>query len=61
MSRSGRFVKQGERYLAFLPAPLPPQPSLDIDPDLLRLLSDADQKLAQFHGVTAKLQTVGLS
>jgi Fic family protein len=55
MSRSGRFVKQVEGYRAFLPAPLPPDPPLNIDLDLLRLLSDADQKLARLDGVTSTL------
>ena len=55
MSRSGHFVKQVEGYRAFLPALLPPHPPLTIDLDLLRLLSDADQKLARLDGVTSTL------
>ncbi len=55
MSRAGQFVKQVEGYRAFLPAPLPPVPSLIYDADLIRLLSEADQRLARLDGVTSTL------
>jgi Fic family protein len=55
VSRSGRFVKQREGYEAFEPAPLPPTPPLILDLDLVRLLSEADQKLARLDGVTSTL------
>lgn len=55
VSRAGRFVKQREGYEAFEPAPLPPTPGLILDLDLVRLLSEADQKLARLDGVTSTL------
>src|SRR5438874_1890454 len=55
MSRSGLFVKQVEGYRAFQPAPLPPEPPLTLDLDLVRLLSEADQRMARLDGVTSTL------
>jgi Fic family protein len=54
--RSGRYVKQVEGYSAFIPAPLPPDPSIKIDdPELMRLLSDADRALGRLDGSTSIL------
>jgi Fic family protein len=55
MSRAGRFITQLEGYRAFEPAPLPPSPPLTYDIDLIRLLSEADQRLARLDGVTSTL------
>ena len=41
--RAGRFVRQLEGYRAFIPAPLPPQPPLTMDAELLGVLSKADR------------------
>lgn len=53
--RSGRYVKQLEGYSAFLPAPLPPDPPLLMDAEILRLLSDADRALGRLDGVATML------
>jgi Fic family protein len=53
--RSGRFVKQVEGYTAFIPAPLPPDPPVTMDPELVRLLSDADRALGRLDGVATVL------
>lgn len=53
--RAGHFVKQGEDYRAFIPAPLPPDPPLQIDRDAQRLLSDADRALGRLDGATSVL------
>jgi Fic family protein len=54
--RSGRYVKQVEGYSAFIPAPLPPDPPIKMDdPELIRLLSDADRALGRLDGSTSIL------
>lgn len=53
--RAGRYVKQLEGYRAFIPAPLPPDPSIHMDAELTRLLSDADQALGRVDGVASIL------
>ena len=54
-TRSGKYVKQLEGYRAFIPAPLPPVPSLEMDRELTRLLSEADHALGRLDGVTSIL------
>lgn len=53
--RSGRFVRQPEGYRAFIPGPLPPDPPLQVDDELQRLLSDADRSLGRLDGVASVL------
>ena len=53
--RAGRFVQQPSRYRAFIPAPLPPEPPLMFDPQLQKLLSDADQAIGRLDGYAALL------
>jgi len=53
--RSGRFVTQPEDYRAFIPAPLPPDPPVQMDDELSRLLSDADRSLGRLDGVASVL------
>ena len=48
--RAGRFVPTG-RYDVFVPAPLPPNPPLQFDSELLSLLSRADLALGRLDGV----------
>lgn len=48
--RAGRYVRQLEGHSAFIPAPLPPDPPLDMDEELLALLSDADRALGRLDG-----------
>ncbi|MCZ8188418.1 MAG: hypothetical protein O9326_01315 [Microcystis sp. LE19-338.1B] len=49
--RSGQFIKQVEGYTAFIPATLPPNPPINMDYELIRLLSDADRALGHLDGV----------
>jgi Fic family protein len=49
--RSGQFIKQVEGYTAFIPAALPPNPPINRDSELRRLLSDADRALGRLDGV----------
>jgi Fic family protein len=54
--RSGRYVKQVEGYSAFIPSLLPPDPPIKMDdPELIRLLSDADRALGRLDGSTCIL------
>ncbi len=50
MNRSGKYVSNmtGEaEYCSFRPSNLPPEPALEIDEELLRLLVEANRRLAQ--------------
>lgn len=48
--RAGRYEPQAGGYRAFIPSPLPPQPPIDIDPELQQLLSRADRALGRLDG-----------
>jgi Fic family protein len=49
-NRAGRYVTQPEGYRAFIPAPLPPDPPVQIHGDLQVLLSQADRALGRLDG-----------
>ena len=49
-SRAGRYQNQPTGYRAFIPAPLPPDPRLDTNGELTRLLSEADRALGRLDG-----------
>jgi Fic family protein len=48
--RAGRYVSQPSGYRAFLPATLPPVPSVRIDGEIQSLLSRADRALGRLDG-----------
>ncbi|MEX0789378.1 MAG: Fic family protein [Actinomycetota bacterium] len=48
--RPGRYVRQLTGYLAFIPAPLPPDPPLEMTGTMQRLLSEADRALGRLEG-----------
>ncbi len=48
--RAGHYLSQPSGYRAFIPAPLPPQPPVQIGGELQRLLSDADRALGRLDG-----------
>lgn len=54
-TRAGHYVQQASGYRAFIPAPLPPQPPVTTDDELLALLSDADRALGRLDGSTDTL------
>ena len=54
-ARSGRYIAQPTGYRAFIPAPLPPQPPIDLDAELVALLSRADQAIGRLDGVAETL------
>ncbi len=49
-TRAGRYVSQPTGYRAFLPAPLPPEPVLELAGELQGLLSEADRALGRLDG-----------
>src|SRR5688500_3325824 len=49
-TRAGRYVAQVEGYRAFIPAPLPPAPPIQMGGELQRLLSNADRALGRLDG-----------
>lgn len=54
-TRAGRYVRQSTGYRAFIPAPLPPDPPIQLDVDTIALLSRADQAIGRLDGVTQTL------
>lgn len=51
-SRAGRVVENTNGYSAFIPKNLPPDPPLEINSEMIRLLSEADRKLGRLDGIT---------
>ncbi len=49
-SRAGTYIKQAEGFKAFVPKPLPPEPSIVWDNELHDLLSQADRALGRLDG-----------
>lgn len=49
--RAGRAIQQPDGYQAFKPAPLPPDPPLSLDDELLSLLSQANLALGRLDGL----------
>jgi len=58
--RVGRYIKQLEGYAAFILAPLPPVPPINLGGRLMRLLSDSDRALGRLDGVTTILPNPNL-
>ena len=54
-TRAGRTIRQPEGYRAFIPAPLPPDPSLRFDSQLVTVLASASTALGRLDGVAATL------
>jgi Fic family protein len=48
--RAGRYVQQPTGYRAFIPAPLPPEPPVELTGDIPSLLSAADRALGRLDG-----------
>jgi cell filamentation protein, protein adenylyltransferase len=48
--RAGTYQRQPSGYSAFIPAPLPPQPQVELTGELQRLLSQADVALGRLDG-----------
>ena len=50
VGRSGTYVQQPSGYKAFMPAPLPPVPAVQISGQVQQLLSEADLALGRLDG-----------
>ena len=53
--KSGEYVTQtviGESYRAYLPAPLPPEPPLELDTGLLQRMEQANRALGRLDGIS---------
>ena len=62
-NRAGHYETQGVgelAYKAFVPAPLPPSPPIEIDEELGALLADASRQLAVLETLSAKIPGMGL-
>ena len=53
--RAGRYVRQPTGYRAFIPAPLPPDPPVDLSGPLRERLSGADYALGRLDGAVFTL------
>jgi Fic family protein len=53
--RAGQYIRQVTGYSAFIPKALPPNPPIQMDPELLTMLSAADRALGRLDGSTATL------
>jgi len=58
--RAGRYIRQPGGYRAFIPEPLPPDPPIDIDDEMLVRLSAADRALGRLDGATEVLPNPNL-
>lgn len=58
--RAGRYLQQPSGYRAFVPAPLPPDPSVRLQGELQVLLSQADRALGRLDGSVQTLPNPGL-
>ena len=54
-TRAGRYTRQPTGYQSYLPNPLPPNPPIEWDADLLQALSDADRAVGRLDGLARSL------
>ena len=62
-NRAGTFVSNlsGEMaYESFCPAPLPPNPPIEVSGELLTKLIDANKKIATLEGLSSRIPNMGL-
>ena len=55
MGRAGQLVRQDSGYTAFVPVPLPPDPALDFDTELIGGLAGAADAVGRLDGVAQTL------
>ncbi len=58
--RAGSYVTQIGGYKAFIPKPLPPNPTIELDSEMIQLLSQAAMSLGRLDGMSATLPNVDL-
>ena len=59
-SRAGRDIAQLEGYKAFIPNPLPPEPPLAMDSEMIEMLSEANNAIGQLSGMSEALPNPNL-
>jgi Fic family protein len=59
-TRAGRYISQPTGYRVFVPAPLPPQPAVDLAGELPALLSAADRAMGWLDGSVLTLPNADL-
>lgn len=59
-TRAGQYISQPAGYRAFVPAPLPPQPAVDLAGELPALLSAADRAMGRLDGSVLTLPNADL-
>jgi Fic family protein len=59
-ARAGRLIQQVTGYRAFIPAPLPPDPPIAFDTELVGLLADASVAVGRLDGVARMLPNPNL-
>ncbi len=60
INRAGSYINQIGGYKAFVPKPLPPDPPIQLDNEMLQLLSQADRELGRLDGTSEILPNVDL-
>ena len=58
--RAGNYANQIGGYKAFVPKPLPPDPPIQLDNEMIQLLSRADRALGRLDGASEILPNVDL-
>jgi len=58
--RAGKYASQIGGYKAFVPKPLPPDPPIQLDDEMVRLLSLAERSLGRLDGASGILPNVDL-
>ena len=51
-NRAGYYISQPTGYKSFVPKDLPPEPPIEIDMEMIKLLSNADRSLGRLDGIT---------
>jgi len=59
-NRAGVVVAQPQSYKAFIPNPLPPKPALNLNLEIIELLSRADTSIGQLSGISEALPNPNL-
>ena len=59
-SRAGAYINQVGGYKAFVPKPLPPDPPIQLDDEMIQLLTLAERTLGRLDGASGILPNVDL-
>jgi len=58
--RAGKYIQQTSGYKAFIPSPLPPEPPLRMDDEMISLISKAERSLGRLDGSIQTLPDANL-